>query len=404
MIKNCFLLMLLFFVYQNSYGFIDITKINFEYLYRNDAPIKFRHAMAHHEGEAVLYLRLEYNAAILKDYKLSLSFYENYGKKQSDHVIEIAQRDALPESDGNTQYFKLSFPITAGENLGILAVEGGTDEGSYYYDIPIHGLHIFPRSDLFFMEEARDIPLFDHYLEDGNAFRIMSLTDSREEIYLFKYRDDFAPALPPMSTGSAVARDLAIDSTVVVRPGDIITGLPQALYFAQSDSAGLEGNSLRITPIYYPQFVNAEQLSGPFRFISTSQEYNALQEAEDKKQALDRYLLQVAKDQERAKKIVKGYFRNIYNANHHFTHYKEGWKTDQGMIATVFGLPDEVYKTPLEEIWIYDKSQNKSKIRFTFVKVKSFFTEHHLELVRSKSYEQNWYRTVDLWRKGRFQI
>ena len=41
---------------------------------------------------------------------------------------------------------------------------------------------------------------------------------------------------------------------------------------------------------------------------------------------------------QKAKSLIAIYYNRIQNANLHFTTFKEGWKTDRGMIYVVFGL------------------------------------------------------------------
>ena len=89
-------------------------------------------------------------------------------------------------------------------------------------------------------------------------------------------------------------------------------------------------------------------------------------------------------------------------ANNYFTNYKEGWKTDKGMIFIIFGNPDEVYKNDVGELWIYRKNDNFPKMRFSFAKVPNIFTDDHYTLLRSHSYQNNWFKAIQLWRRGTF--
>ncbi len=74
------------------------------------------------------------------------------------------------------------------------------------------------------------------------------------------------------------------------------------------------------------------------------------------------------------------------------------------MIFTIFGLPNQVFRNGNSETWIFIKKEDRPKLKFTFIKEKNIFTKSHYTLKRDKSYEKYWYRTIDLWRKGRIGL
>ncbi len=95
---------------------------------------------------------------------------------------------------------------------------------------------------------------------------------------------------------------------------------------------------------------------------------------------------------------MKGYFRRVELANLYFISYKEGWKTDRGMIYLIFGVPDEVSVNDGSETWYY----STTKSRFTFVKSGSVYDPENHVLLRDKRFMEPWFSTIDLWRKSRF--
>ena len=109
-------------------------------------------------------------------------------------------------------------------------------------------------------------------------------------------------------------------------------------------------------------------------------------------------ILDITNDKDRAKNFMRNYFKRVEYANSFFTSFKEGWKTDRGMIFIVFGAPDEVQVTGQQEIWNYKNPRQQ----FTFNKAGSVYSPEHYVLVRDKNYTENWYLTIDLWRKSRF--
>ena len=97
---------------------------------------------------------------------------------------------------------------------------------------------------------------------------------------------------------------------------------------------------------------------------------------------------------------MRSYFRRVELANYYFTSYKEGWKTDRGMIYIIFGLPDEVFKFSDREVWNYNNASYK--VTFNFAKSPTIFGPDNFVLIRQKKYQTTWYEVIDLWRNARF--
>jgi hypothetical protein len=101
-----------------------------------------------------------------------------------------------------------------------------------------------------------------------------------------------------------------------------------------------------------------------------------------------------------ARRTIKAYYRRVTEANRLFTTYKEGWKTDMGMVYIVFGPPNRVQYLKDKEVWTYAQSANYAELNFNFVKRPNLFVEDHYELLRYVDYEPYWYPTVEEWRTG----
>ena len=155
---------------------------------------------------------------------------------------------------------------------------------------------------------------------------------------------------------------------------------------------------MRIVNDTYPKFNKIEDLTGPLIFITTPDEYKQLLKVNGDKPAFDKVVLDITRDKDRARNFMRSYFQRIEQANRYFSAYKEGWKTDRGMIYTIFGVPDELGKNQGNEVWSY-KSYN---VRFTFVKSGSVYNAENFILLRDKRFNEPWFSTVDLWRKSRF--
>ena len=106
-------------------------------------------------------------------------------------------------------------------------------------------------------------------------------------------------------------------------------------------------------------------------------------------------------NEERSRLLIKKYYGRVRDANKYFASYTEGWRTDRGMIYTIFGMPNSIYKSPESESWTYGTVNSSLALNFFFIKVNNPFTENDYSLSRSPSYESNWFRAVEIWRQGR---
>lgn len=151
----------------------------------------------------------------------------------------------------------------------------------------------------------------------------------------------------------------------------------------------------------YPEINTPEEMLSAMRFVLTKKEYDALKNTPELRKNLERFWLKAGQNPDRARELIKLYYGRVENANYYFTSYKEGWKTDRGIIYIVFGPPDVVYRSSNGETWIYGEEKNYRSTNFNFNKVINPFTNNDYELVRSTIYKNPWYRSVDAWRQGR---
>jgi GWxTD domain-containing protein len=214
------------------------------------------------------------------------------------------------------------------------------------------------------------------------------------------YRDDFPAALPAFSEGMGkVTRNILVDSTFTVAANETISFENKGLYLVQTDTSAIEGFAFRVEDDY-PRLKKIESLADPLIYICTKQEFEKVKAAKGDKKAFDRIILGITGNSERAKEFIRNYYRRVEWANFYFTSYKEGWKTDRGMIYMLFGLPDELYKFTDREVWVYKSASVDAK--FNFVKSSTIFDPDNYVLIREKKFQETWYEKIDLWRNARF--
>lgn len=383
---------------------VNLSKVNLAYKYDRSAPMQLKHKVAMANDSAYIFLKITTAIGSLEDYKVDYAIKNGYDDGAALFVDSLAVSQHLVARDGNHHYLEFRLPVSAENQLMLMGLTTGQGD-TYYFDVPLQGEKDFPKTSLMVMESSRNLPIFNDYIHEQDSFRIVSFHENTDEAHVFYYGREFTPAAPPMATSSGpVEKQMEIDSIFTVSAGDKIAFPQWGLYFIQEDSSSLEGISIRIMDNYYPQMARVENITDPLIYISTAKEIGKLKDAEEVKKAMDRYWLEMTNSPERAKNIIRDYFKQVEQANALFTNYKEGWKNDQGMILMVFGTPDEVYMDENAEEWIYNKTAMMSRIRFTFAKVKNIFTNQHFNLIRNRNYDNEWFRMVDLWRKGRQDI
>jgi GWxTD domain-containing protein len=212
------------------------------------------------------------------------------------------------------------------------------------------------------------------------------------------YNDNFPSAAPPFSeTQARVSKGMKPDSVFSISSSYKFNSA--GLYLIQQDTAAAEALAFRVEDDY-PRLARVQSLAEPMIYVCTKQEFDKIQATQGDKKAFDKVILGITGDADRARTFMRSYFRRVELANYYFTSYKEGWKTDRGMIYIIFGLPDEVFRFADREVWNYKNASYR--VTFNFAKSPTIFDPENFVLIRQKKYQETWYEVIDLWRNARF--
>jgi GWxTD domain-containing protein len=247
-----------------------------------------------------------------------------------------------------------------------------------------------------------DLPFVKNYFYTQDSLQIKDLRNTSKTINVTRYDHDFDPALSPMATaGKNVAKTLDIDTSYTMPSNQVFVLSQPGLYFFQDDTSATSGMGLLVVDKRFPRMTRPEELVKPLIYISTNNEIKDLATTTAPKKTMDMYWLRLTNNNEsKARRTIRAYYRRVTQANSLFTTYKEGWKTDMGMVYIVFGRPDQVARSKDKEVWTYTQNSNFSEINFTFVRRPNQFVDNHYELMRYVEYEPIWYPTVEEWRTG----
>lgn len=161
----------------------------------------------------------------------------------------------------------------------------------------------------------------------------------------------------------------------------------------------------------YPAMTAPEVMIDPLAYLASQDEVASLKTSAKPKVALDDFWIKCGGNVEKARELIRIYYTRVLYSNYYFTSYKEGWRSERGMIYIIYGPPDKVYKTSEGESWGYKKPVIKSSwggrytvsndyLFFNFKKRASKFSDNDYFLSRSETLVTYWDKAVSSWRKG----
>lgn len=362
----------------------SIASLNFRHLYDPQNEVELQLKLVHRADQMTVYYDLRQNGEPASDnYNITFSRYDSYVSKESTPLNDI---DATKVSGS------INFPVP--DKPWILAAHVAARQGGRSWT---YTQFIDPKYPLngYFTDGPSIV--FKPYLILGKEYTIQG-SGSGKPLHIFFYKTEFSAAAPPYANQANVDRFMFADSTFTVSSGDKLTFRTKGLYLAQEDTASNQGFAFITRNSSYPRLSRIEDIPDPLIFVSAREEHDELLAAGNDKTKVDKVILDITHDKDRAKNFMRSYFRKVELSDLYFSSYKEGWKTDRGMMYLIFGLPDEVSRTGPNEVWYY----KNYKERFTFVRSGSVYDPGNVTLVRSSKFAELWYSTVDLWRKSQF--
>lgn len=337
-------------------------------------------------------------------FNLNYVVYSDYGSRDRlgyGNVILDAS-NTVRSGDRIVVQFDIKKPSNKDSGVVLSEIsESGTMKKSLN-DLPVRFTNLRISDQLGIFEGNTENLLSRNYVHTGELVSLKSLKKTSLPVFVSFYDHNFEPASSPMNTSPrSTPRSLKVDSTFQITTGNPFSFNREGLYYFTTDTSKAEGIGILVTYDRYPKMTYPKQLIGPVQYMSTNTEIKNIQNADDPKKALDRYWLSLMNGhQDLAKSVIRSFYTRVEEANRLFTTYKEGWKTDKGMIYIILGNPDKVQRSKDREVWVYNQRGNANNINFTFNKRPNQFVDNHYELVRYVEYQPIWYPIVEAWRTG----
>ena len=156
----------------------------------------------------------------------------------------------------------------------------------------------------------------------------------------------------------------------------------------------------------YPAIVNVQELAGPLAYLMDRKDYEEMMKIEDPdslKETIDRFWLSNVGNMSQAKSVINLYYDRVEQANKQFTNFKEGWKTDLGMMYILFGPPWYVDRFLNTIVWSYSYDRSDPRYNFVFERPNmrnEYFPFDNYLLQRNQGYFNVQYRQIQLWLSG----
>ncbi len=277
---------------------------------------------------------------------------------------------------------------------------------SYYTELKIHNDNA--RNNFLIVHKSN--LLFKPYAIEQSTLKIYHRKKT-SILYVDVFKYNHTPAPPPFSNTYAPINYLP-DSSFTLNPINNeyyeFKVAPYKYYHIRIHQNQVDGLTIFSIDSIFPNIKDAQEMLYTTRYIMNKNEYercvnNSINQ--ETKKCIDNFWIQIAGSKERAKELIKNYYKRVMDANKLFTSYKYGWQTDRGMIYIIFGPPEKIQKSMSSEKWYYSLNNQKNALIFNFNKNKTNpFTNSDFVLERNEYYKDIWYLTIDKIRQGRLII
>jgi len=247
---------------------------------------------------------------------------------------------------------------------------------------------------------------------------------------LLQFKSDTSVASPPYwlapTRGSLASRGIFYEDADTIQVSQrtlsasteeavvefLLPTLSSGIYRLSIDGVSANGDTiielertLSVKSATYPQIADLNDMIEALAYIAFEDEIAYIEDADsptEAKRRFDAFWGARVANRNLAASLIRLYYGRIEEATLYFTGYKEGWKTDRGMVYVVMGPPLYVDQRIDSETWHYSYGDRDPANTFVFERVQ-FYSDQPFEnyvLQRRPYYQREWTRAIDLWRRG----
>lgn len=282
-------------------------------------------------------------------------------------------------------------------------------------------------------DEFKAITTYDLSMANDSVRFVVQVTNNRSEnpttirSQLIRFEADTTPARPMSfnnySPSSLPYKGINYDSRDVLdetfrildQPGSVLIEyrypVPERGNYrfevrVEGDQDLFKARDFAVRSENYPALRSPRELAEPLAYLMEEKNYENLLKIEDPdemKAAIDRFWLSSVGSMNRARNVISLYYERVEQANKQFSNFKEGWKTDMGMIYILFGPPWYVDRSLNRMQWSYSYDRSDPRYNFYFERPRmpsEFYPFDNYLLVRTQGYFNLQYQQVQLWLTG----
>lgn len=329
-------------------------------------------------------------------YKLSYQLFQDFENRRLIDSASFRGIDSL-HTEGY-KFDSIAIGVRKGSDYVIFLSFYDENAGKQYDKL----LNLFKKGPInptdYILTNERSLPLMRNYVYNNEPFRVRSA--KAENALLLRYNAvQQPPAAPPF----------ALPKSAVFITTDSLTSWAMQGHYSQIIQLAAEGRynimddgrrAFTIFRFYdgFPNIGQVPQLRETVRYIATDAEYRSIMESTSR-EAIDEFWITLTGHSERALSQIRRYYGRIEQANQWFSISREGWKSDRGMIYTIFGAPTVVFHNGTSEEWTFGEAGNPMNVRFLFVLEAVPGLPADYRLIRSDSYRTPWHLNLSNWRR-----
>jgi GWxTD domain-containing protein len=253
------------------------------------------------------------------------------------------------------------------------------------------------------LSAVNNYPAFSNSFATGEFFKLRFNQPGYDSVLVEYYSLDRTLPRPAFSSVPEIPLKEFPDTSYIYPFNDtIIYELPHSgIYHFKVKFESPDGLTLFNFGENFPKIKSPDDLLGPLVYLTTSAEFRDLRMESNRKYAIDKFWLGLNSDLDLSKELIRVYYNRVLYANLYFTSYKEGWKTDRGMIYIIYGPPKMLEKDCNFEKWIYFSRKGSQTIDFVFNRKENKFTNYDFQLERNVNSSSYWREAIQSWRKGK---
>ena len=386
-----------------------LTTLNYSgFLSMNQEKNPFRYTLMHENDSSTLlivetdmnklkYKKSENSDQLIAKYQIGYQIYPDITSNTVSDSNSVFFEDSVYFAANQRQKHQVKMKVHTGETSFVNIRMADLQSGKKY-----NHFHEIAKSNQdgmnYLTKNASGNIHYPNYKQFYDQYRFSYRDNLSIELIAIQYKiKNTNLAAPPFAEQPRQDSSLQIKDTLLLKQGILNTANLSGLFIIRRQDDAKGGNRFLALNNNFPKPAGNKDYIAPLRYITTNREFLKLRHSADKQLAKEDFWQDATGDYDRAYERMWEYDKRVSLANTYFTSYKEGWKTDRGMIFIIFGKPHSILKYKGQEKWIYHEDQSRElTFIFKMSKAKSPLSDYYLE--RKEAYRIPWYQQVETWK------